>query len=40
MAAPEGAATLAGLRNAIYQSIGKRNKRVVLANTNTELKFR
>ncbi len=39
LAAPEGAASLAGLRKAVEQGIVKKTERVVLVNTNTGLKY-
>ncbi len=39
LAAPEGAASLAGLRKAVDQGLIKRSEQVVLINTNTGLKY-
>lgn len=39
LAAPEGAASLAGLRRAVEQGLVKRSERVVVINTNTGLKY-
>ncbi|HRJ79388.1 MAG: Threonine synthase [Planctomycetes bacterium] len=39
LAAPEGAASLAGLRRALEQGLIKRSERIVLVNTNTGLKY-
>ena len=39
LAAPEGAASLAGLRKAVEQGLIKRSEQVVLINTNTGLKY-